>query len=109
MSLSPPSTFLCVAGSCTVVDKNAHTIGAIHQQCCGIFNPKNCYSVLENKIRDVHPGSRVLSLDFSQSWIPCKKSTGSQIWIRNTAFALSESKTDPECIYGMTKVLTDTI
>jgi hypothetical protein len=23
-----PSTFLCVAGSCTVVDKNAHTIGA---------------------------------------------------------------------------------
>jgi hypothetical protein len=30
MSLSSPSTFLCVAGSCTVVDKNAHTIGAIH-------------------------------------------------------------------------------
>jgi hypothetical protein len=30
MSLSPPSTFLCVTGSCTVVDKNAHTIGAIH-------------------------------------------------------------------------------
>ncbi len=30
MSLSPPSTFLCVAGSCTVVDKNADTIGAIH-------------------------------------------------------------------------------
>jgi hypothetical protein len=29
MSLSPPSTFLCVAGSCTVVDKNAHTVGAI--------------------------------------------------------------------------------
>ncbi len=29
MSLSPPSTFLCVSGSCTVVDKNAHTIGAI--------------------------------------------------------------------------------
>jgi hypothetical protein len=29
MSLSPPSTFLCVVGSCTVVDKNAHTIGAI--------------------------------------------------------------------------------
>jgi hypothetical protein len=28
MSLSSPSTFLCVAGSCTVVDKNAHTIGA---------------------------------------------------------------------------------
>ncbi len=27
---SPPSTFLCVAWSCTVVDKNAHTIGAIH-------------------------------------------------------------------------------
>jgi hypothetical protein len=31
MSLSPPSTFLRVAGSCTVVDKNAHTIGAIQQ------------------------------------------------------------------------------
>jgi hypothetical protein len=31
MSLSPPSTFLCVAGSCTVVDKNAHTIGAIQK------------------------------------------------------------------------------
>ncbi len=30
MSLSPPSTFLCVAWSCTVVDKNAHTVGAIH-------------------------------------------------------------------------------
>ncbi len=30
MSLSPPSTFLCVAWSCTVVDKNDHTIGAIH-------------------------------------------------------------------------------
>ncbi len=29
MSLSPSLTFLCVAGSCTVVDKNAHTIGAI--------------------------------------------------------------------------------
>jgi len=28
MSLSSPSTFLCVAGSCTVVDKNAHTMGA---------------------------------------------------------------------------------
>jgi hypothetical protein len=28
MSLSSPPTFLCVAGSCTVVDKNAHTIGA---------------------------------------------------------------------------------
>ncbi len=31
MSLSPPSTFLCVAGSCTVVDKNAHTFGTIQK------------------------------------------------------------------------------
>ncbi len=30
MSLSSPSTFLCVAGGCTIVDKNAHTIGARH-------------------------------------------------------------------------------
>ena len=31
VSFSSPSTFLCVAGgSCTVVDKNAHTIGARH-------------------------------------------------------------------------------
>jgi hypothetical protein len=30
MSLSSPSTFLCVAGNCTVVDKNAHTICARH-------------------------------------------------------------------------------
>jgi hypothetical protein len=32
VSLSSPSTFLCVAGSCTVVDKNAHTMGARHNE-----------------------------------------------------------------------------
>ncbi len=39
MSLSPPSTFLCVAGSCTVVDKNAHTIGAIQVQVQELLHP----------------------------------------------------------------------
>jgi hypothetical protein len=45
MSLSPPSTFLCVAGSCTAVDKNAHTIGAI-QQLWFSFCGKNPVEVL---------------------------------------------------------------
>jgi hypothetical protein len=29
-----------------------------------IYNPKNGYWALNNKIRDVHPGSRILALDF---------------------------------------------
>jgi hypothetical protein len=37
VSLSPPSTFLCVAWSCTVVDKKYHTIGAIQVQRKGFL------------------------------------------------------------------------
>ncbi len=47
MSLSPPSTFLRVAGSCTVVDKNAHTIGAIHIEMFPLIleNVKNSFLI----------------------------------------------------------------
>ncbi len=34
-----------------------------------IFIPKNWYKVLKNKIRDVHPGSQILALDFFLSRI----------------------------------------
>jgi hypothetical protein len=36
-----------------VVQQPAHNTGLI----TGIFNPKNCFYVLGNMIRDVHPGS----------------------------------------------------
>jgi hypothetical protein len=42
VSLSPPSTFLCVTWSCTVVDKNAHAIGAIQKVWKNSYSRQSC-------------------------------------------------------------------
>jgi hypothetical protein len=64
MSLSPPSTFLCVAGSCTVVDKNSHTIGArqlgsLKSENSQDYGHENCIGVADKAVLqkvDKYPG-----------------------------------------------------
>jgi hypothetical protein len=88
VSLSPPSIFLCVAWSCTVVDKNDHTIGAIQvlkkkiwanfQRIIELFTQK-----IATKLSNMDLGSGIRKKPIPDPASRGQQGTGSRI--RNTA------------------------